>query len=456
MSTLDVAELVSDPSPAGIAAALGRAIRSGRLAPDERLPTVRELAASLGVSPATVSGAWRALSEAGLIRSRGRAGSFVLSQTSTWLPPRYRDLAAGAQVPYRLDLSSGTPDPQLLPPLGPAFARLARRTQGATTSSYLGPPVIGPLEHLLRGRWPYAADAITVVDGALDGLSRTLEVLVRLGTRVAVEDPGFPPVLDLLDTLGGERLPVAVDERGMTPHGLVRALDAEPAVVVLQPRAHNPTGASFTVDRALELAEVLRTHRKAADVVVVEDDHSGAICQTPVISLGAHLPGRVVRVHSYSKSHGPDLRIAALGGPAWIVEAISARRMLGPGWTSRMLQTVLLELLTDPATIETVARARATYRLRQREIARAVRAAGGEVRAGDGINMWLPVADERSAVVHLAALGIRAAPGSPFSAAAPATGTDRTQRPHLRLSLGHARGSFEELGGALAAAARQT
>ncbi|MGO1317605.1 MAG: PLP-dependent aminotransferase family protein [Cellulomonadaceae bacterium] len=445
----EVAELVRDPSPAGIAAALGRAVRTGRLSPGERLPTVRDLAAALGVSPATVSGAWGALTDAGLIRSRGRAGTYVLSQTSTWLPPRYRDLAAAEEVPYRLDLSSGTPDPQLLPALGPAFARLGRRTEGATTSSYLGPPVIGPLEGLLRARWPFEAEAITVVDGALDGLSRTLDVLVGLGARVALEVPGFPPLFDLLDTVGAERVPVAVDAHGMRPAALAAALDAQPAVVLLQPRAHNPTGASLTPERAAELAHVLRTHPHGADVVVVEDDHSGAICQTPVLSVGTHLPGQVVRVHSYSKSHGPDLRIAALGGPARIVEAISARRMLGPGWTSRMLQTVLLELLTDQAAIDTVARARSVYRRRGHEVAAAVRAAGGRLEAGDGLNMWLPVADERAAIVYLAAQGIRAAPGTPFVPDPAWAGA------HLRLSLGQVRGGFAELGTALAAAARR-
>ncbi len=66
-----------------------------------------------------------------------------------------------------------------------------------------------------------------------------------------------------------------------------------------------------------------------------------------------------MHVRSFSKSHGPDLRIAALGGPRDLVDRIVARRMLGPGWTSRMLQTILLDLLTDGTSLDAVTEAAA-------------------------------------------------------------------------------------------------
>src|SRR3990170_3999869 len=141
-----VATEVQDASPHGIAAAIARLITSGELAPGDRLPTVRELAADLGVSPATVSHAWKALSSVGLIVSRGRSGSFVTASQRKWLPPRFQGLADQLQG-TRLDLSTGTPDPDLLPALGPAFSRVSTR---AGTTSYLDPPVIPELEQLLR------------------------------------------------------------------------------------------------------------------------------------------------------------------------------------------------------------------------------------------------------------------------------------------------------------------
>ncbi len=83
------------------------------------------------------------------------------------------------------------------------------------------------------------------------------------------------------------------------------------------------------------------------------------------MSLASWLPDRVVHVRSYSKTHGPDLRLAALGGPSALVDRIVARRMLGPAWTSRMLQSILLDLLTSETSIAEVAHARDVYAQRQ-------------------------------------------------------------------------------------------
>ncbi|TFC06495.1 aminotransferase class I/II-fold pyridoxal phosphate-dependent enzyme [Cryobacterium adonitolivorans] len=403
---------IEQATPAGIAAALGRLISSGRIAPGERLPTVRDLAGGLGVSPATVSHAWQALSSAGLIVSRGRSGTFVREQSTHWLPARTQSLA-GHVSDTRIDLSRGTPDPLLLPALGPALSRVSQR---AMTPSYQAPPVIPELLTVLTGSWPYRCESITVVDGALDAISRSLEQVARFGDRVIVEDPGFPPLFDLLDQMGIERLPVAVDAEGIDPAEFQAALALSPAAVILQPRAHNPTGASMSPERAAELARLLAASTRATHTVVIEDDHSGAISTSPDVSLGRWLPERVLHVRSYSKSHGPDLRIAALGGPARLVDRIVARRMLGPGWTSRMLQTILHELLTDGASMAQVNEARHVYFARQKALAEALTGFGLPLARADGINAWVPVADERDALVRLAASGIRVAGGSPFLA----------------------------------------
>ncbi|MHA6669571.1 aminotransferase-like domain-containing protein [Homoserinimonas sp. A447] len=393
-------------TPAGIAAGVGRLISSGRLAAGDRLPTVRELASELGVSPATVSQAWQALGSVGLIVSRGRNGTFVREPATQ--RPNTRSSSHQSLQP-RLDLSRGTPDPALLPALGPALTRVSQR---AETPSYQDLSVLPELLNLLHTSWPYPAESFTIVDGALDALSRSLEQVTRFGDRVVVENPGFPPFFDLVDQLGLERLPVAVDENGIVPASLKEALTRSPSVVILQPRAHNPTGASMPGDRAEELAGLLRGH----DVVVIEDDHSGDISTAPDVSLGTWLPDRVLHIRSYSKSHGPDLRIAALGGPARLIDRIIARRMLGPGWTSRMLQTILHDLLTNNASVEEVAEARRSYAARQEALADALNGLGLAVRQADGINSWLPVSDEQSAIVELAASGIRVAGGSPFFA----------------------------------------
>jgi DNA-binding transcriptional regulator YhcF (GntR family) len=56
---------------------LAAAIDSGELGIEQRLPTVRKLAADLGLAVNTVARAYRELEQAGRIESRGRRGSFV-------------------------------------------------------------------------------------------------------------------------------------------------------------------------------------------------------------------------------------------------------------------------------------------------------------------------------------------------------------------------------------------
>ncbi|MDQ1076408.1 MULTISPECIES: aminotransferase class I/II-fold pyridoxal phosphate-dependent enzyme [Microbacterium] len=410
---------------AGLAAEIARLVSDGTLAPGERLPTVRDVAAALGVSTGTVASAWRALADAGVVFSRGRAGTFVRAERREWLSPRVQGMSA-ARVPgaprglgagrdvaaLRLDLSLGTPDPAMLPSIERALA-LARPR--ADTGRYHDLPVLPDLYDVLREQWPVrGVEELTVVDGALDGISRTLDQVVRFGDRVAVESPGFPYFFDLIEAAGAVPVTLESDADGVIPASLARALALGPSAVLLQPRAQNPTGVSMSSERARRLANVLLSVPGGTRVTVIEDDHSALIASAPPVTLALWLPAQVVHVRGFSKSHGPDLRIAALGGPSAIVDRIVRRRMLGPGWTSRLLQSVLFELLTDPRSTAPVRTARLIYRDRLDRLATALRRLGIDVGDPDGINLWMPVRDERAALVHAAAEGIGIAAGSPF------------------------------------------
>lgn len=419
-----VALTISERSPHGIASGISRLITTGELAPGDRLPTVRDLAKDLGVSPATVSHAWQTLAGAGLITSRGRSGSFVRSLPREWMPRRYQGLDSSLEA--ALDLSRGTPDPALLPRLGPVLATLEPH---ADTASYRQKPDIPELHDLLRTRWPAPVESITVTNGALDAIDRALATLVRYGDRVLVENPTFPPFLDLLESYGLEPVGVEMDAEGMLPEAFAAALGSAPTVVLLQTRAHNPTGASMSPERAEQLGTLLRRSRTATKAIVIEDDHSGSICSTPDVSLASALPERVLHVKSFSKSHGPDLRVGALGGPRALVDRVVARRLLGPGWTSRTIQSILHALLTHPGAVAEVDDARSAYALRRTALRSELWEAGIELPVGDGINAWLPVAEERAALVQLAAAGIRVAPGAPFQ-------VGDSPPPHVRVTVG--------------------
>ncbi|WP_041938911.1 MULTISPECIES: aminotransferase-like domain-containing protein [Frankia] len=418
-----IAAAVDDRSARGIAGAVSRLVSAGSLPGGTRLPTVRELAAILGTSPTTVSQAWRTLARAGVIVPRGRAGTFVLEGAAPTVggARRYRRVT---RSPGRIgrDYSTGTPDPALLPDLAPVLARIAR---GNLTTSYLDDPVLPGLESALRARWPFSPEAITVVDGAMDALDRVTGALVGYGSRVMVENPCFPPLLDLLELVGAEVVALPSDAAGVRPDAVREALATHPVALYLQPRAQNPTGVSMTEHRARELAELLA----GTGVTVIEDDHAGDVALAAPVSLGRHLPASCVHIRSFSKSHGPDLRLAAVGGVAATVEAVATRRLLGPGWSSRLLQAVLAELLEDPATERTLADARARYCARRERMLDALDARGVRAVGADGINLWIDVADEQVALVALAARGIGAAPGTPFEAA-PLDGD------HLRVTVG--------------------
>lgn len=439
-----ISNAVTDRSARGIAAAVSRLVHDGELAAGTRLPTVRDLARVLGISPTTVSEAWSSLTRAGLIATRGRSGTVVLSGERLRSRLRYTHMAGilettRAGIPQ--DLSTGVPDHDLLPDLTETLGRLGDMR---LTTSYLDAPVLPALEEHLRSTWPFPAEQLTVVDGALDALDRVIGAVVRFGDRVLVENPTFPPILDLLEQNGAHAVGLALDGSGIIPSSLEDALRHNPVALLLQPRAHNPTGISMCPERAFELSLVLGEH---PGVVVVEDDHAAGIAGAPTVSLGTHLPGRTVHIRSFAKSLGPDLRLAAVAGPAGVIAPLADRRMLGPGWSSRLLQHVLLGLLTSPGTAKLLDQAREEYARRRATMLESLARHGAKATADDGINLWLEVGDQQAALVSLAANAIAVAPGSPFEVTAlPAQ--------HVRVTVGLVRDGFEELARILAGAAR--
>ncbi|GAA4602061.1 DNA-binding transcriptional MocR family regulator [Actinoplanes octamycinicus] len=426
---------LSDPSARGLAEAVSRAVGEGVIEAGAKLPPVRKVATELRLSPSTVNAAWQLLRRAGTIRTDGRRGT-VVATPGAGGPGRYR-AALRRTSGFRLDLSTGVPDPALLPPI-PALHGLS-----PTPTSYLDEPVLPELAALLRERWPYPAERLAVFDGAMDAIDQVASALLRLGDLAVVENPCFPPLLDLLEALGVPVIGVGTDASGMIPSQLAAALARRPAAVFLQPRALNPTGASWSPSRAAALAAVLADH---PSVYVVEDDSAGDLASGPLCSLGSHLERQTVHVRSFSKSHGPDLRLAAVSGPATVLDPILERRLLGQGWTSRLLQRLLLALLTDPASVAAVRAARDEYARRRRLISDGLRSAGIDLPDGEGINIWLPVADEQAALLSLASAGIGAAAGTAFTVG-PGT-------PHLRVTVGLVTAGHAEVAAHLARAAQ--
>ncbi len=422
----------------GLAHAVSQAIGDGLLVEGVKVPPIREVAATLGLSPSTVATAWRLLGEAGALRTDGRRGSVVARRGRG--PTRYRRaLRQGTSL--ALDLSTGMPDEALLPDVHDALSRLGR---GWSSGSYLDDPVIDGLVDVLRGDWPYEAESFMVVDGAMDALEQIATLVLRYGDRVIVENLSFPPLLDLLDGIGVRVIGVDVDVDGLDLQQLETAVTLQPRAVFLQPRAHNPTGVSMSAAHAHEVALRLRE----TPLLIVEDDSAGAIAGAGPLSLGRWLPESTVHVRSFSKSHGPDLRLAALSAPSALAEQLRERRRVGQGWTSRLLQAVLLDLLTDEGSRGVVAHARDTYAARRSALVTALEDEGVSTMGDDGINVWLPVRDETAALIALASQGIGAAAGAPFA-------TKEADAAYLRLTAGLVDRDVAHLARVLAQAARE-
>lgn len=236
-----------------------------------------------------------------------------------------------------------------------------------------------------------------------------------------------------------------LDEEGLELRSLEEALREPVAAVFLQPRAQNPVGVTMTSARARAIAALL----DGTGTLVVEDDSAAGLSAEPLVSLGTWRPEHTAYIRSFSKSHGPDLRLAALSAPAALHRALTARRELGQGWSSRLLQQVLLGLLTSETARDEVTRASSTYAARRAHVVDALAARGVHVPGTEGINIWVPVEDETAAVVRLASRGIGVAAGTPFRVRAAEPGSGG----HVRVTVGAATGDLDALADALAEAA---
>jgi DNA-binding transcriptional MocR family regulator len=389
-------------SATAIAASVEAAVREGRLESGATLPTVRALASGLRVSPTTVAAAYRALRRRGVLSTDGRRGTRITAR-----PP----LAAQAPiaVPAHLrNLAYGNPDPTLLPPLRPALARLGEKPR-----LYGEPHNLPELLDVAARQFDadgIATDALAVMGGALDGVERVLQAHLRPGDRVAVEDPAYSAVLDLLGALGLEIEPVEIDDSGMLATALAGALRRGAKAVIVTPRAQNPTGAALDPPRVRALRTVLAKH---PSVLVVEDDHAGAVAGAPALTLTEGRAHWAV-VRSVAKSLGPDLRVAVVAGDPTTIARVEGRQQVGAGWVSHVLQRVVAALWKDRAVRKRLDDAAAAYTSRREDLLRALAAHKVRAHGRSGLNIWIPVAEEAAALATLAEAGFAARAGERY------------------------------------------
>ncbi|NUP79434.1 MAG: aminotransferase class I/II-fold pyridoxal phosphate-dependent enzyme, partial [Nonomuraea sp.] len=320
-----------------IAAGVESAVSAGLLAPGAHLPPVREVAALAGVSPNTAAAAYRLLRERGVVETAGRRGTRVRPRPASTTREEIRiDVPPGAR-----DLSQGNPDPALLPPLHEALAAAARAHEERPAMYGTGDDeeLLALAASRLRADGVPAAP-LAVTSGTLDAVERVLNAHLRPGDAIAVEDPGWTALLDLVAVLGLRAVPMRLDDEGPLPHELDRALRAGVRAVVITARAQNPTGATVTATRAADLCALLAAR---PDVLLIEDDHGASLVDLPLHPLSG-VTTRWLLTRSTAKAFGPDLRLALVTGDSVTLDRLRGRQRLAAGWVSHLLQRAVAHL----------------------------------------------------------------------------------------------------------------
>ncbi len=378
-------------------------VSTGRLQPGDSVPPIRDLALELGVHRNTVAAAYRMLVAAGVAETHGRRGTVITS-----LPHLEGEMAVNTEL---VDLSSGNPDPALLPNIGSALSQIDYQMQ------MYGSPVVDPrLHQWARNTLAPELDCpfeISVTHGAVDAVERLLTAHLTRGDLVAMEDPCFYASEGTVRLNGFRAASVSVDAAGMEPKALRVALAAGARAVIVTPRAHNPTGVSVTAERSQEIRSVLQRY---PHVLVIEDDHFSAISRNCYNRVTPSTTQRWALVRSVAKFLGPDLRVAVVASDGGTADRLGSRLRPGATWVSHLLQQLAANLLESDAVARQLDHARHAYAERVDALREALTEAGIDTPfPTDGFNVWVPEPDGCAAMVTaLREAGWSVRDGSPF------------------------------------------
>ena len=332
-----------EPLHRQLADGLRDAIRTGRLAPQTRLPSSRVLAADLGVSRRLVVEAYSQLVAEGFLLSLHGSGTRVATVDAASTPERDGGTQAAR---FDIDFAPGSPD------LGsfPRHAWLRALRQGLTeiesdAFGYVAPQGLPAAreqvaDYLRRTRGVLAdPQQIVLCSGATQAIA-LLAQAVR-ATPFAMEDPGFWLHRMVLRHNGIEPVPVRVDDDGLDVAALA---DSGAATVLTTPAHQSPTGVVLSAARRTALLEWAR-----AGHLVIEDDYDAEYRydRAPIGALQGIAPDRVVYVGSTSKTLAPGLRIGWMVLPAHLVGAVALSKGLADTGSSVMDQIAFAQLLTS-------------------------------------------------------------------------------------------------------------
>jgi GntR family transcriptional regulator / MocR family aminotransferase len=356
------------------------AIRSGRLAAGERLPSSRAMATGLGISRGLVIECYSQLQAEGFLTSRTgsatRVAAGALAPAPSPSPSPSRDPEPTGPVPSRrlaVDFCPGVPDLTSFPRADWAHAmRDSCRNATPAELGYGDPRGTETLREVLAGylrrvrRTVAGAERIVVCGGFGQGINLVLRSLAADGIRrVAIEDPGDDDYLGISARLGIEAVPVPIDERGID----VEALAATGVrAVILTPTHQFPTGTALAPERR----QALVAWAGERGATIIEDDYDAEFRydRDPVGALQGLAPERVALIGTVSKSLAPALRLGWVVCPTRLLDSLVEDKQLSDRGSPTLEQLALATLIESGRYDRHLRRMRDVYGTRRDMLAR--------------------------------------------------------------------------------------
>jgi DNA-binding transcriptional MocR family regulator len=336
-------------------------IRSGKLGRGERLPATRELAGLLGLNRTTISAAYELLESEGLIAGQVGRGSFVTGHAENsvhginWaaILERTDSPTGGSSAGYGnhgISFVMSRPSRELFPldEFRASCEAVLARPDLADILQLGSPAGYEPLRrHLLeearRQHVAGAGDDIIITNGCQQAMDLIGRVLLRPGDTVAVEDPIYTGLKNLLAGMGVQLAGIPVGPDGMDLADLHRVLERDrPRMIVVTSNFQNPTGATMPLAARRGLIEAAR----AAGVPVIENDAYGELRYSgdPVPAIKQlDESGGTVLLRSFSKVSFPGLRVGWAVGPKPLMDRLRQAKEAADLHTDQLSQAVLLE-----------------------------------------------------------------------------------------------------------------
>ena len=337
------------PAYASLADQIRTLVIDGRLVPDQRLPSERELALRLAISRTTVTAAYGRLRDWGYLRSRRGAGNFVAvprrRMLNGFLPGSYR--TGEDQIGWNCASGAATPG------LASAYARAAERLPEILAGSGYLPDGLDDLRERLAAWYVRRGldtdpGQIVVTTGALSAFTIVVSTECARGGRILLESPTYTNAIEAARRAGVRPIGYPLSDDGWQPGEFGRTLDQTGATAAyLIPEHQNPTGLSMDDATRVRMAAELR--RRDVTLIVDETLVELGLESARHTPMAALLPGAVT-IGSASKAFWGGLRVGWIRAPrALVPRLVETRASLDLG-TAPYEQLVVADLLRSPET----------------------------------------------------------------------------------------------------------